>query len=103
MADQTFIVNDTQPSISATLTSNGSAVDLTGATVTFEMVGLPSGRPIVTGAAVIVDDAGGQVRYDWGSTDLAVAGSYSARWKIEFSDGTIEHSDPANTITVTYP
>jgi hypothetical protein len=49
---------DTRPSLYATLTQEGSVVDLTGATVRFHM------GDVVDAPAVIVEASAGSVRYD---------------------------------------
>lgn len=76
--------NDTKPSITAQLLSDGSAVDLTGATVKFHM------GSTIDAAATITDAATGNVRYDWASGDTATAGTYNAEFEVTFSDGKIE-------------
>ena len=76
--------NDTKPSLYVNLVQDGSAVDLTGASVAFHMDG------VINSAAVITDAAGGSVRYDWAAADTATAGSYRAEFQVTFSDGSIE-------------
>ena len=75
---------DTKPSLSAQLLSNGSAVDLTGATVKFHM------GTTVDVSAVIVDAATGNVRYDPATAHTVTAGIFKAEFEVTFSDGTIE-------------
>jgi hypothetical protein len=80
--------NDTQPSISATLTEDGVAVDITGATVTFVMRPrlcrhqVPAANPKVEAAATVVDAATGQVRYDWAAGDLDTEGLFDGEFKV---------------------
>ena len=76
--------NDTKPSLAAQLLSDGSAVDLTGATVKFHM------GSSVDAAATIVDAATGNVRYDWSAADTTTSGTFNAEFEVTFSDGTIE-------------
>ena len=76
--------NDTKPSLSAILSQDGSAVDITGATVNFHM------GDIIDTAAVIVNAATGSVRYDWAAVDTEKAGEFSAEFEVTFSDGKIE-------------
>ena len=76
--------NDTKPSLFAQLLSEGSAIDLTGATVRFHM---ESG---VDSPAVITDAATGNVRYDWSTGDTATPGIFHAEFEVTFSDGTVE-------------
>ena len=67
-----MVKNDRQPSILATLQyEDGTAVNLTGATVKFHMS--KDGVILNNKAAVIVAPAtSGVVRYDWEATDTAV-------------------------------
>ena len=103
MSDLTFVASDTAPSISGSLTNSaGVAIDLSPAdtAVRFQMRLTSEARFAVDAVAVIVDDTGGKVRYDFVAGDLDSPGDYVARWQIEWADGQIQHSDPANTITV---
>lgn len=70
----------TSPSITATLTDPDNApVDLTGATITFRMVG----PDIVTGTASIDGaPADGNVVYDWAAGDLDTWGGYALEWVV---------------------
>lgn len=83
--------HDTQPSISATLTEDGVAVDITGATVTFVMRPrlcrheVPAASPKVEAAAVVVDAATGQVRYDWAVGDTDTEGQFDAEFKVSIA------------------
>ena len=100
MADATFVQGDTQPSLYGTLTTSAGAVNLTGASVKLQMRLANDYRYLVDAAAVVVSPTAGTVRYDWATGDLDVPGDYIARWFITFSDLTVQHSDPENTITV---
>ena len=90
-----MVKNDRQPSILATLRySDGSAVNLTGATVKFHMS--KDGVILINAAAVVVAPAtGGVVRYDWTALDTAVIlGSdgfcrCKGEFEVTFSDATI--------------
>jgi hypothetical protein len=101
LSDLSFIQNDTAPSIFGTLAINGVAVNLTSASgVKFQMRLATDRRFTVDAAAVVVTPAAGAVRYDWAAGDLATAGDYVARWQVTFGDGSIQHSEPENTITI---
>lgn len=103
MSDLTFVVNDTDPSVYGTLTDpvTGLPFDLSGATVRFQMRLVTDRRFTVDAVAVITGlSTAGTVRYDWADGDLATAGDYVSRWQVTFADGSIQHTDPANTITV---
>lgn len=83
MADWTLKAHDRLPSIQATLTSGGVAVDLTTATsVKFIMTATSGGTPKVNAAAVVVTAASGIVRYDWVSADVDTPGTYNAEWQV---------------------
>lgn len=99
MSDLTFGQYDTQPSIFGTLT-NISEADLSAATVRFQMRLVTDRRYWIDAAAVVVDAALKQVRYDFVPGDLSVPGDYMSWWLVTFLDATTEHSLPANTITV---
>lgn len=100
MSDVTFTAGDTSPSLFGTLTINGEVLDLTGATVKFQMRFANDGRYVVNADAVVVTAAAGAVRYDWAEGDLAQPGEFASRWQITYSDLTVQHSEPENTITV---
>lgn len=76
------------PALQATLTDqDGAVIDLTDCSVEFVMR-KPGHRScervvdpvVVRGDAVIVDAANGVVRYDWGTNDTSVIGSYQAEF-----------------------
>lgn len=106
--------HDTQPSLAATLSDdNGPIVIPGGAVVTFVMRkvadcgcgtsannnGLSPGQygycnppasqvtsaPAVNRAAVVVNAATGQVRYDWAAGDTSAPGEYSGEFKVSVS------------------
>lgn len=101
MSDLTFVVGDTSPSISGALTRSGAVLDLTTATsVFYQLINVLDNRLTVDGVADIVSPTAGTVRYDWAEGDLDIAGEYTSRWFVTFSDLTVQHTQPANTITV---
>lgn len=101
MVDLIVVSSDTAPSVFGTLTdTSGDPIDLTGATVRFQMRSTIDRRFAVNAIATIVTAAAGEVRYDWVAGDLGTPGSYVCRWRITFGDATIEHTDPENTLTV---
>lgn len=101
MSELTFVESDGAPSISGTLTDQeGLPFDLTDAVVRFQMRLIVDRRWKVDAVAGIVSAINGTVVYDWLPGDLNTAGEYQARWQITFPDDTIQHTDPANTITV---
>jgi len=76
--------NDTTPSLTASLTQDGSIVDLTDATVKFHM------SDTVNAAAVVAGALTGVVRYDWVAADTVTKGSFPAEFEVTFPDGRIE-------------
>lgn len=82
---------DTAPSLRATLRNpDGSAPDLTGATVKFLMRDRTSGAVRVNGSAAIVTAASGIVQYDWQVSDTSTAGTCDAEFEVTFASGKIE-------------
>jgi len=81
---------DTNPALEATLQySNGSAIDLNGATVSFNMGNLDytaytSGECNITGSDI------GQCEYRWdGNIDTGSTGTYFAEFEVNWSAGSI--------------
>lgn len=81
--------NDTYPPAEATLKSNGTAVDLTGASVRFHMLG-QDGTVVVDAAATIEVAASGEVSYAWQAADTDEAGIYKCEWEVTYSGGGIQ-------------
>ena len=102
MSDLNYAVDDTGPSVTGTLTNlDGTPFVLTNCTVRFQMRGVRDGRYKVDAPAVVTGAATGLVRYDWAVGDLDTPGDFESRWRIySTTGGTIEHSDPVNTISV---
>lgn len=100
MADLTVVASDTAPSVFGTLTDSAGPIDLTDATVRFQMRSAIDLRFTVNATATVVDPTAGTVRYDWQPGDLAVTGNFVSRWQITFADNSVEHTDPQNTIVV---
>jgi len=100
MSDLTFVAGDDAPAIYGTLAIDGVVIDLTGATVKFQMRPVTDRRFVIDSAAAVVTPTAGAVRYDWLTGDLATPGEYVSRWEITFADTSVQHSEPENTITV---
>lgn len=77
-----WYVNNRNPSITETITIDGSAVDLTLATVKAQMRRVGSSTLKVDASATIVTPAAGTVRYDWAAADVDTAGEYVFWWKV---------------------
>ena len=99
----TVISSDTAPSVYGALTNSAGVIDLTDASVRFQMRLVNDRRFAVDAAASIVSPTAGTVRYDWVEGDLATPGDYVSRWQITFADLTVQHTEPENTITVETP
>lgn len=81
---------DTYP-ITATLKANGTAVNLTGYTVTINITD-KGGTPKVVNAAVTVTDAtNGRVSYTPIAGDVDTVSSYNVEWKAVSGTGTVYH------------
>ncbi|MFA9232007.1 MAG: hypothetical protein ACEQSU_14885 [Microgenomates group bacterium] len=74
---------DRLPTLRYTLIGpDGSAQDLTGATVVFSMAEKTVGTLVVNrGASTIVTAASGIVDYAWGALDTATAGEYNGEFE----------------------
>ena len=83
--------NDTKPVLTAFLTdANDAAVNLTGATVTFNMRIEPRGTLKVNAGAATVEDAeSGKVSYSWAAdgADTHLAEDYEAEFQVVYAGG----------------
>ena len=87
-----WTVGDRNPSITETITSGGAAVDLTGYTVRFKMRAIDAPAVFkVDAAAVLVNAAAGQVRYDWAAGDVDTEGFFLVSWEATAGDGKKQH------------
>jgi len=101
LADLNFVQYDTAPTIFGTLAVDGEPLDLTTATsVRLQMRPANGYRYVIDGVANVVTPTAGAVRYDLVDGDLDNAGNFILRWEVHFSDGSIQHSEPENTVTV---
>src|SRR5438067_7339722 len=80
----------TSPSVSDTITINGAAVDLTGASVRFRMRDDDSATVVLDQAATVVSAVAGTIRYDWSAPDTGTAGDFAAWWHVVFGSGTTQ-------------
>lgn len=102
MSDLTFVQSDTAPSVYGTVTTVAPGDLSTVASARFQM--RPSGtfRHTVDAPAVIVSSSALSLslRYDWAAGDLDTPGDYIMRWQLTYSDTSVQHTEPENTITV---
>lgn len=82
--------NSSAPSLTDTLTIDGIAFDLTGATVRFKMRPVGSSTTKVNAPATIVSAVAGTVRYDWIPADLDTAGDFLGWWSVVTGAGRVQ-------------
>ena len=104
MSEQTFVQGDSAPPITGALKNvDGTPFDLTNITsVRFQMRRQSDRRYTVDAVAAIVGSpTSGSVKYVWAANDLDVVGDdYIGQWELHYSDGKIQTTSPANTITI---
>lgn len=83
--------DDTSPELQATLKdADGTAIDLTGATVRFHMRQSGSTTAKVDAAATVVTAASGIVKYTWSAADTDTEGRFEGEFEVTYADGSIE-------------
>lgn len=85
-----FRKNDTDPSLTVTIERDGTAVNLTGATVTLSVRAKGSDTNKFTVNATITDAANGVCRFDWLAAHWDTVGKYDGELQVTYSDGGIE-------------
>lgn len=88
MADLTIKAHDNYPALNATLTANGTAIDLTTA-ISVKII-LKGTTLLITGTCTIVTPASGIISYTWATTDLAVADTYQVEFEITWPSSKIQ-------------
>ena len=101
MADLSAKQGDTAITWDDTLTySNGSPVNLTGASVNFVMRSLAATTPAVNATASIVTPLAGTVSYSPTATDTATVGEFMGNWVVTFSGGLVETFPTVGYLTI---
>lgn len=87
MADVTIKKGDRLPVLARQFTLDGSAIDLTGSTVTFDMWNASTGTQVITaGSCTVTDASNGDVEYAWSASDATLsAGQYLGAFTALFS------------------
>jgi hypothetical protein len=89
--DFNWTQGDTAPAIAEQLfDGTGTAVNLSGATVKFQMAGPGQATAEVDATATITDAALGKVSYTPITADTDTIGVYMVQWKVTFGGGAIE-------------
>ena len=82
---------DTSPEFQVTLKdADGDAVDLTGATVVFNMNDEDGNQVVDRGACTLVTAASGIVKYSWQAADTDEAGYFEAEFEVTYTDSSVE-------------
>ena len=90
VADFFIKQGDTLPVLTDTLTySNGTAVNLAGASVTFVMRAMTANATTTNATATVTNAATGAISYTFTATDTATAGMYMANWLVTFGGGAL--------------
>lgn len=84
-----LVVGDLEPDMEIDLTTNGQAVDLTGATA-LQLQWLRPDGTIVDVALVAIDLTAGRVKRQWVAGDSAQAGTHYGRVIVTMSNGETE-------------
>jgi hypothetical protein len=103
MSSLTFVQQDTDPSIQATLVDDvtQAPLDLTTATgVRFQMRRPHDRKWTVNAGATIVSAPAGTVSYSWGPNDLNDADTFQCQWEVTWAGGRVQTQAIATLITV---
>ena len=94
--------NDTRPALVASLTdANDQAVNLTGATVVFNMRVEPAGTTKVSAAAAtVLDSEAGEVSYSWSAANTDTADDFEAEFQVTYAGGGVQTFPGRNHILV---
>ena len=70
--------------------SSGTAIDITGASVSFKMRAVNSSSLKVNSSATITNASNGAVSYTFSASDTDTAGLFQGEFQVTFSGGAIE-------------
>ena len=88
--DQYWVQHDTRPALVKTLLdASGAVVNVTGATVVFNMT-QGSTVKVSRGAAMVTDGPNGVVSYTPTSTDTATAGEFQGEFEVTYAAGGVQ-------------
>lgn len=83
--------NDTAPNLPISCSRNGSAIDLTGATVKFKIANEDGSRTNdAHNECTVTSATGGTCTYDLETGDIPTAGTYTGDVEITYSNGEVE-------------
>lgn len=89
MADQSYRVGDIGTVFTVTITENGSAVDVSSATVTKQIIFKKGdGSALVKNASFTTNGSDGKITCTMGTTDLSIEGTWAIQGKVVISAGT---------------
>ena len=101
MADFSAKAGDSALTWSDTLTySDGSAVNLTGASVKLVMRSLASATPVFNSTATVVSALAGTVSYSPTATNTATPGEFMGNWVVTFSGGSVQTFPTVGYLTI---
>ena len=90
MPDFSIKRGDTYPAIAVTVKQDGTAVDLSGASVYFFMRAAgETAKTVDSGAVTITAATSGQCEYRWAVGDTATAGDYEGEFEIHLASGRV--------------
>lgn len=79
--------------------SDGAALNLTGATVTFRMRSVLGGALKVNASAVVLEAETGIVQYSWGATDTDTVGTFDGEFAVSIA-GLVETVPNSGFVTI---
>lgn len=99
MSTQTITINDLGTALQITVQEDGSAVDVSTATVQIELT-KPSGTKETKTATFVTDGSNGQIQYVTVSGDIDETGIWSYRGIVTFSGTQVFYTTDPETFTV---